>query len=74
MKVYDSLSLCTKYVRNFMLKVIHIFSLPACVYESWKEGVNVHLSAQFTFCFYHFMYMLIKPSVGFIRAELIYNS
>jgi hypothetical protein len=25
-----------------------------------KEGVKVHLSAQFTFCFYNFMFMLIK--------------
>jgi len=37
MKVYDSLILCTKYVRNFVLKVIHIFLLPACVCESWKR-------------------------------------
>jgi len=74
MKVYDSLILCPKYVRNFTLKVIHIFLLPACVYESGKEGVKVYLSAQFTICFYNFMCMLIKPSVGFIHAALIYSS
>jgi len=75
MKVYDSLILCSKYVRNFTLKVIHIFFRCLLLFmKVGKEGVKVHLSAQFTFCFYNFVCMLIKPNVGFIHAELIYNS